>query len=168
MRRALVFILGALGARDALGLVGPKPWARGAASSRASVVASTEMVRARPPKGLGIHWTPTLSVGQLLHKLHSVDGVQQYKPRRSCKSGGGLQTGHAGYLEWSAVNRFDRCLSCDLLEFTPRPHAGYFSDVNNQDAKLARDGDFAKAESIAFMDEAIDGELKLFSVADRE
>ena len=39
---------------------------------------------------------------------------------------------------------------------------------NNQDAKLARDGDFAKAESIAFMDEAIDGELKLFSVADRE
>ncbi|CAH0367910.1 unnamed protein product [Pelagomonas calceolata] len=54
-----------------------------------------------------------------------------------------------GYLEWSAVNR-------------------YFSDVNNQDAKLARDGDFAKAESIAFMDEAIDGELKLFSVADRE
>ena len=34
--------------------------------------------------------------------------------------------------------------------------------------KLARDGDFAKAESIAFMDEAIDGELKLFSVADRE
>ena len=75
---------------------------------------------------------------------------------------------HAGYLEWSSVNRFDRCLSCDLLEFTPRPHAGYFSDVNNQDAKLARDGDFAKAESIAFMDEAIDGELKLFSVADRE
>ena len=75
---------------------------------------------------------------------------------------------HAGYLEWSAVNRFDRCLSCDLLEFTPRPHAGYFSDVNNQDAKLARDGDFAKAESIAFMDEAIDGELKLISVADRE
>ena len=75
---------------------------------------------------------------------------------------------HAGYLEWSSVNRFDRCLSCDLLEFTPRPHAGYFSDVNNQDAKLARDGDFVKAESIAFMDEAIDGELKLFSVADRE
>ena len=37
-----------------------------------------------------------------------------------------------------------------------------------QDAKLARDGDFVKAESIAFMDEAIDGELKLFSVADRE
>lgn len=36
------------------------------------------------------------------------------------------------------------------------------------DAKLARDGDFAKAESIAFMDEAIDGELKLISVADRE
>ena len=75
---------------------------------------------------------------------------------------------HAGYLEWSAVNRFDRCLSFDLLEFTPRPHAGYFSDVHNQDAKLARDGDFAKAESIAFMDEAIDGELKLLSVADRE
>ena len=75
---------------------------------------------------------------------------------------------HAGYLEWDAVNRFDRCLSFDLLEFTPRPHAGHFSDVNNQDAKLARDGDFAKAESIAFMDEAIDGELKLFSVADRE
>ena len=87
MRRALVFLLGALGARDALGLFGPK---RGPgappALAHASVVASTEMVRARP----------------------------------------------------------------------------------HQDAKLARDGDFAKAESIAFMDEAIDGELKLFSVADRE
>ena len=79
-----------------------------------------------------------------------------------------LRGQHAGYLEWSLVNGFDRCLSFDLLEFTPRPHAGHFSDINNQDAKLARDGDFAKAESIAFMDEAIDGELKLFSVADRE
>ena len=66
------------------------------------------------------------------------------------------------------VNGFDRCISFDLLELTPRPHAGHFSDINNQDAKLARDGDFAKAESIAFMDEAIDGELKLISVADRE
>lgn len=219
MRRALVFILGALGARDALGLVGPKPWARGAASSRASVVAATEMTKPKQrtrPYGLGLAWSPNLTIAQLLTRLHKVDGVQYFVPKRTCKSGGGLQTGHlaqafydancnmlsyydeddaiwlhpeaqklkkdavwrathqperrehAGYLEWDAVNRFDRCLSCDLLEFTPRPHAGYFSDVNNQDAKLARDGDFAKAESIAFMDEAIDGELKLFSVADRE
>ena len=91
--------------------------------------------------------------------------LSRVRRRRLDRDGTGQ---HAGYLEWSSVNRFDRCISCDLLEFTPRPHAGYFSDVNNQDAKLARDGDFAKAESIAFMDEAIDGELKLFSVADRE